>query len=140
LPLAAAGNDDITRLKIKEALLTLMKVQPELKDILFDFSEPAKIDIAAYMEQNFRFNLSMQCFAYMTGRSISSFKRDFQAIFGISPGRWLLYRRLKEAYFLIKQQGRSPSDVYITVGFEDISHFSRSFKSQFGVPPSRVNA
>jgi AraC-like DNA-binding protein len=139
LPPSTSGDDAIKHLKIKEALLTLLKVQPELKDILFDFSEPAKIDIAAYMEQNFRFNLSMQRFAYMTGRSISSFKRDFQEVFGISPGRWLLYRRLKEAYFLIKQQGRSPSDVYITVGFEDISHFSRSFKSQFGVPPSRIN-
>lgn len=140
LPLSVAGDDAIIQLKIKEALLTLLKVQPELKNILFDFSAPAKIDITAYMEQNFRFNLSMQHFAYMTGRSISSFKRDFQKAFGISPGRWLLSRRLKEAYTLIKQQGCTPSDVYILVGFEDISHFSRSFKSRFGVPPSRVSA
>jgi len=138
LPPNAPADDAIIKLKIKEALLTLLKLQPELTDVLFDFSEPAKIDIAAYMEQNFRFNLSMQRFAYMTGRSISSFKRDFQEVFGTSPGRWLLSRRLNEAYNLIRQQGHSPSDVYIRVGFEDISHFSRSFKSQFGVPPSKA--
>ncbi|AYL95360.1 helix-turn-helix domain-containing protein [Mucilaginibacter celer] len=137
---SADFSDSIVKLKIKEALLTLLKLQPELKDILFDFNEPAKINIAVYMEQNFRFNLSIQRFAYLTGRSISSFKRDFQQVFGVSPGRWLLSRRLKEAYHLISQQGQTPSDVYITVGFEDISHFSRAFKSQFGIPPSRLNA
>ena len=136
----AAENDPIIKLKIKEALLTLLNSQPELKDILFDFNEPAKIDIADYMERNFMFNLSITRFAYLTGRSISSFKRDFQQVFGISPGRWLLSRRLREAYQLIKVQGRAPSDVYITVGFNDLSHFSRSFKSQFGFPPSRFSA
>jgi AraC-like DNA-binding protein len=132
-------NDAIVKLKIKEGLLTLLKLQPELKDVLFDFREPAKINIADYMEQNFRFNLSMQRFAYMTGRSLSAFKRDFEQVFGMSPGRWLLSRRLKEAYNLMKKQGRSASDVYISVGFEDLSHFSRTFKHQFGVPPSRLS-
>ncbi|WP_374950039.1 helix-turn-helix domain-containing protein [Mucilaginibacter sp.] len=136
----ATLDDSIINLKIKEALLTLLKLQPDLEDILFDFSEPAKIDIADYMEQNFRFNLSMQRFAYMTGRSVSSFKRDFKQVFGISPGRWLLSRRLKEAYNLIKHHGYTPSNVYIMLGFEDISHFSRSFKSKFGTSPSRLSA
>jgi len=81
----------------------------------------------------------MQRFAYMTGRSISSFERDFQQVFGISPGRWLLWRRLNEANNLLTRQGYTLSDVYIKVGFEDISHFSRTFKKQFGIPPSRIS-
>src|SRR5204862_5417431 len=38
-------DKDLLALKIKEALLVLLRVNPELKDILFDFSEPGKIDL-----------------------------------------------------------------------------------------------
>ena len=138
LPFSETKQDDLINLKIKEAVLTLLKVQPELKDILFDFTDPHKIDLETYMEQHYKFNLSMQHFAYMTGRSISSFKRDFEQIFDTSPGRWLLYRRLKEAFYLLKEKGKTASEVYIETGFEDISHFSRSFKKEFGFPPSKI--
>jgi AraC-like DNA-binding protein len=37
---------------------------------------------------------------------------------------------------LIKEKGRRASDIYLDLGFEDLSHFSFAFKKQFGVPPS----
>jgi len=55
------------------------------------------------MESNFRFNLSVERFAYLTGRSLSSFKKDFEELFHDTPGKWLIRRRLKEAYTLIKR-------------------------------------
>ncbi|MFC3559045.1 helix-turn-helix domain-containing protein [Pedobacter jamesrossensis] len=138
LSASAPGSDDLINLKLKEAVLTLLKVQPELKDVLFDFTDPHKIDLKAYMEQHYKFNLTMQHFAYMTGRSVSSFKRDFDQDFGTSPGKWLLNRRLKEAFYLLKEKGKAPSDVYVETGFEDISHFSRAFKKEYGFPPSKI--
>jgi len=33
---------------------------------------------------------------------------------------------------------RKPSDVYLDVGFEDLSHFSFAFKKHFGYNPSRI--
>jgi len=82
--------------------------------------------------------VGMNRFAYLTGRSLATFKRDFDKIFHISPNRWLQQRRLQEAFYLIKEKGRKPSDVYIEVGFENLSHFSYSFKQNFGVTPSGV--
>ncbi|SEJ83913.1 Helix-turn-helix domain-containing protein [Dyadobacter sp. SG02] len=43
-----------------------------------------------------------------------------------------------EAYFLIKEKGYKPSEIYLDVGFENLSHFSYTFKDAFGVAPSRV--
>lgn len=131
-------NPELMALKLKEAILVLLQTNPEMKDILFDFSEPGKIDLEGFMNRNFHFNVQLKRFAYLTGRSLATFKRDFEKIFHISPSRWLLQRRLEEAHYLIKEKGKAPSDVYLEIGFEDLSHFSYAFKKAFGVAPSRI--
>jgi AraC-like DNA-binding protein len=131
-------NKALLSLKVKEAVLLLLRNEPSLKDILFDFTEPGKIDLEAFMLQHYQFNVGLNRFAYLTGRSLATFKRDFEKTFHTSPGNWLLQKRLEEAYYLIKEKGNKPSDVYLEVGFEDLSHFSYAFKNAYGVAPSRI--
>ncbi|SJZ43140.1 AraC-type DNA-binding protein [Chitinophaga eiseniae] len=131
-------NEDLQRLKQREAIMVLLQAQPELKNVLFDFREPGKIDLEEFMNRNFHFNVQLKRFAYLTGRSLATFKRDFEHIFHTSPSRWLLQRRLQEAHFLIREKGKAPSDVYLETGFEDLSHFSFAFKKMYGVAPSRL--
>lgn len=129
----------LTDAKLKEGLLLLLRLNPEIGDVLFDFSEPYKIDLRAFMQEYYSFNVRMERFAYLTGRSLATFKRDFQKEFGISPGRWLTKRRLEEAYKLLSETTKTPSDIYLDLGFEDLSHFSFAFKKQFGIVPSKLN-
>lgn len=131
-------NDVLLSLKIKEAIAILLQVNPQLKDVLFDLSDPGKMDLEAFMNKNFHFNVSLDRFAYLTGRSLSTFKRDFEKTFNEPPGRWLQHRRLQEAYYRIKEKGAAPSDVYNDVGFEDLSHFSFAFKKLYGAAPSKI--
>ncbi|GAA5089601.1 hypothetical protein GCM10023210_14620 [Chryseobacterium ginsengisoli] len=132
------NNKLLTDLKIKELLLILLQSQPELKNILFDFSEPHKIDLEAFMIQNYRYNVNLERFAYLTGRSLATFKRDFEKIFHTSPHKWILQKRLTEAHFLIKEREKTASDIYVDLGFEDLSHFSYTFKKQFGYSPTKI--
>ncbi len=129
---------DFLALKNKEIILILLKTNSDLRSILFDFNDPGKIDLEDFMNNNFHFNVSLERFAYLSGRSLTSFKQDFNKIFQMSPGRWLLNKRLQEAYYLIKNKKRKPTDIYLEVGFEDLSHFSFAFKKLFGVAPSHV--
>ncbi|MDR6919889.1 helix-turn-helix domain-containing protein [Chryseobacterium sp. S-02] len=131
---------DFIDLKIKELLFILIETQPELKNILFDFSEPFKIDLESFMIQNYKYNVNLDRFAYLTGRSLATFKRDFEKIFHSSPHKWILQKRLDEAYFLIKEKQQSPSEIYVDLGFEDLSHFSYAFKKQFGFSPKNITA
>ena len=133
-----AENTRLQELKLKEAILILLQVNPELKDVLFDFSEPGKIDLEGFMNKNFHFNVQLKRFAYLTGRSLATFKRDFDKVFNSSPNRWLQQKRLQEAYYLIKEKGKAVSEVYLEMGFEDLSHFSFAFKKKYGVAPSKL--
>ncbi|MBW8687864.1 helix-turn-helix domain-containing protein [Chitinophaga rhizophila] len=133
-----AGNEVLLSLKVQEAIAILLQTNPQLKDILFDLSEPGKIDLEGFMNSNFHFNVPLDRFAYLTGRSLSTFKRDFERTFSTPPGKWLQQKRLQEAYYRIKEKGAAPSDVYLDVGFEDLSHFSFAFKKMYGAAPSKI--
>ena len=90
------------------------------------------------MLENFDKSLSIEDYACLTGRSVSTFKRDFEKIFNLSPNRWLQKKRLNDAYYLLAEKGWKSSDVYLEVGFKDLSHFSFAFKKAYGMAPSRV--
>ncbi|WP_454045761.1 helix-turn-helix domain-containing protein [Chryseobacterium sp. Marseille-Q8038] len=128
----------LAALKVKEAIELILLSNPDLKNLLFDFSEPHKIDLKGFMNKNFMFNVSVEAFAKLTGRSLSGFKRDFNKIFEMTPKQWLKEKRLKEAYYLIKNRDKRPSDIYLDLGFENLSHFYSSFKKKFGVTTTEV--
>lgn len=124
--------------KREELLLILLQIQPELANVFFDYGIPEKINIEAFMNRNYKFNVSIERYAYLTGRSLSAFKRDFKATFNDTPNHWLVQRRLQEAHFLIEKKNKKSSDIYLDLGFEDLSHFSYAFKKQFGYSPTKL--
>jgi AraC-like DNA-binding protein len=136
--LNALTDQNLVDLKLKECLQFVLQANPGLKNILFDFAEPYKIDLEEFMVKNYHFNVRIERFAYLTGRSLATFKRDFQKIFHTSPRHWLQQKRLLEAHYLLSHKGQTASKVYLDLGFENLSHFSYSFKKHFGYPPSDI--
>ena len=132
----AAMTDEMGILKVKEGVKLLLLAMPALRNFLFDFSEPHKIDLEKFMLRNFHFNLPVEKFAQLTGRSLAGFKRDFQKTFAMAPRQWLQDKRLTEARRLIEHQHRKPSAIYLDLGFESLSHFSYAFKKKFGKAPT----
>lgn len=133
-------NPTLAAIKVKEAAMILLQLNPALKNFLFDFSPPGKLDLEGFMNTHYKYNVDLNRFAYLTGRSLASFKRDFEKIFHASPNKWLQQKRLQDAYYLLKEKGWRSSDVYLEVGFKDLSHFSFAFKKAFGITPSHVGA
>lgn len=135
----ATINSKLSATKVNEAIQLLLLIKPDLRNFLFDFSEPHKIDLEKFMLSNYKFNVPTEHFAKLTGRSLAGFKRDFQKTFGIPPRQWLQTKRLEEAHHQIKKRNKKPSEIYLELGFESLSHFSDSFKKMFGVMPSKVS-
>ena len=135
----AAMTDEMGILKVKEGIKLLLLAMPGLRNFLFDFSEPYKIDLEKFMLSNFHFNVPIEKFAQLTGRSLAGFKRDFLKTFGAPPRHWLQDKRLNEAKHLIETKHQKPSAIYLDLGFESLSHFSHSFKKKFGMAPTALN-
>lgn len=128
----------IALLKTLEALELLMNHHYSLEQMIFDLTVPYKIDLENYINKNFTFRIPIKEFARLTGRSLSSFRRDFKRIYKNTPEKWLRERRLEEAKYLITEKKQKPSEVYYNVGFENFSHFSTAFKEMYGYSPSSL--
>jgi AraC-like DNA-binding protein len=75
----------------------------------------------------------------VTGLSRYDLARQFRAMLGTSPYRYLLMRRLADARAQVAR-GRPLVDIAIEAGFADQAHFTRIFSAAFGITPGRYGA
>lgn len=130
--------ESLASIKIQEAITILRTIDPGVDQLLAYFGEPGRKSLADFMEQNYMYNLPLTKFGYLTGRSLSTFKRDFKKTFQCTPQKWLTDKRLDLAHYQIREKNRKPSDVYLEVGFENLSHFGYAFKKRFGYAPTQT--
>ena len=129
-------TEQLLQLKMVEGVYVLLNTDKNLYASIFDFTDPWKIDILEFMERNYMNDISMEEIANYTGRSLSTFKRDFKKCSALSPREWLIRRRLEAAHGLIRKGGRKVSEICFEVGFKNLSHFSKIYKIAYGVPPT----
>jgi AraC-like DNA-binding protein len=130
-------SEEIVKLKLQEGIHALLNTGMQFYPMLFDFTTPWKIDILDFLNENYRDDLTMEEIASYTGRSLAAFKRDFAKLSDLPPQKWLINKRLQVAYGKLQDEGKKVSDVYLEVGFKNLSHFYSAFKKQFGFSPRR---
>lgn len=127
-------------LKIRE-LLEVLVTSPQ-NETFFSFLQNIHYartpELVEVMEAHFRENLSLEELAFLAGCSLSAFKRKFEDVYRESPGRWILLRRLQEAYFLLGDQRKNVTEVCFEVGFEHVVHFIAAFREQYYVTPEQL--
>jgi AraC-like DNA-binding protein len=72
----------------------------------------------------------------VTGLDRYQFARQFHAVYGTSPYRYSVMRRLDVARVWIRN-GRPLADTATEAGFADQAHLTRTFKAAFGMTPGR---
>ncbi|MFO7633744.1 MAG: AraC family transcriptional regulator [Caldilinea sp.] len=81
--------------------------------------------------------LRVEHVAQELGMSVSSFHYHFKAVTAMSPLQFQKQLRLQEARRLMRGEALDAASATFRVGYQDASHFSREYKSLFGVPPMR---
>jgi AraC-like DNA-binding protein/CheY-like chemotaxis protein len=92
-----------------------------------------------YVEQHFREKIRCDDVARLCGMSSFRFSRVFKDKYTIAFRDYVVRYRLREAYKMIKDQKATVTDAAFSVGFNDISYFSRMFKRHFDISPSALN-
>ncbi|EKU91621.1 helix-turn-helix domain-containing protein [Bacteroides oleiciplenus] len=128
-------SEDLLKLKMIEGVYILLNTSKDLYASLFDFTDPWKIDLLEYMNNNYMFDLSLEEMANYTGRSLATFKRDFKKLSDLPPQKWLIKRRLETAHELITTGRKKVTEVCFDVGFKNLSHFSKIYKEMYGISP-----
>lgn len=129
-------KDEIIQLKMQEALYCLLDTDARFYPTLFDFNESWKIDLLPFMEANYTQDMTLEEFATYTGRSLATFKRDFAKVSDLSPQKWVIRRRLEAAHALILSGTQKVTDICYSVGFKNLSHFSKAYKGLYGCSPA----
>jgi len=74
-----------------------------------------------------------------TGRSLATLKRDFAKISDVTPQKWLINKRLQIAHEKLTDGNMKVSDVYVDVGFKDLSHFMQLTRNSSDIrPPANI--
>jgi AraC-like DNA-binding protein len=129
--------EKIIELKFREMLLNILSnpKNKELRNLISEITNFDKSPIPKIMEANFNYNLKLEAYARLCGKSLSSFKRDFYKDYEMSPGKWLSQRRLNFAKELLMSTTNTVQEICYDTGFENPSHFIRVFKNNFGNTP-----
>ena len=99
-------------------------------------AESAFLPAIYYVAQNFDKKIQNDEVAKLCAMSPFRFSRGFKEAFGIAFRDYVVRYRLRQAYSLLKNPNISITDVAFSVGFSEVSYFSRIFKKYFGVSPS----
>jgi AraC-like DNA-binding protein len=129
----------LIEIKFKELLFNIV-LNLKNKDVLDFFNtigQNAKTKLEDVMTKNFQYDLKMEDFSKLCGRSLSAFKRDFKDNFRTTPARWLMIKRLEYAKTLLLGTGLSVNEICYESGFKNNSHFVRAFRNKYDLPPNK---
>lgn len=98
------------------------------------------IDLETVMSENFLYNLKVEEFAKLSGRSLSAFKRDFKNTFNSTPSRWIKSKRLEHARALLSESNLNINQICYDCGYINSSHFIKSFKEKYNIPPHKYRS
>lgn len=127
-------------LKLIELLCLLDELHPAISivDRLVQMNQRKPSNLRSFLERNYDKPLTVEDYAYLTGRSISTFRRAFKQQFQTTPQKWLIQKRMQKAKSLLQQGQDSVTQVAYEVGYDNVSHFIAAFKKEYQLTPKQA--
>ncbi|WP_223192915.1 AraC family transcriptional regulator [Paenibacillus sedimenti] len=129
-------SSGLIKIKLLELLFDVADTDENFYFQFLQLKRKERKSITEVIEENIFNPVSLNDLAYLSGRSLSAFKREFKEIYNTSPLHYIRNRRLDKAKELLTHTSLSVTDVCFSTGFENVSHFSKVFKERFGISPS----
>ena len=88
-----------------------------------------------HMHSSYAMGITVQEISDLLGLNRRYFSTLFSQRVGVSPSEYLIDLRLRKAAELMTKYGESPTTAALSVGYDDLYHFSKIFKKHYGVGP-----
>ena len=93
-------------------------------------------EVVTFLDRNHRQPVDMLKMAAGMGLSERTFYRLFKRATGMTPVRYLMWRRIQCASDLLRNTERPVTQIAFESGFSDSNYFTREFRKLNGEPPS----
>lgn len=134
------ANDVLRRMVFVELLALTARFYQESIGIPAATLSPATLDpigrLLEYISANITEELNLDILADEIGMSKFHLCKIFKAKTGTTINKYIVTRRIAEAKHLL-MQGAPVTDACYRSGFNDLSHFIRTFHNAVGVPPGK---
>lgn len=123
-------NPELLVLKIKELILLLLQSDNAvtIQELLSNLFSSRQANLKDIIQNHLFSDFSINELAKLAGLSLSSFKRAFQNIYNDTPANYLRTKKIEKAADLLKHSDYSVSEICFQIGFNDTSHFTKTFK------------
>ena len=92
--------------------------------------------LVAYVDAHLAARISLGDLARVAGLSNGHFSRAFKQTFGVSAHRYVMRRRIDLAQSVMLKTQKPLSEIALTCGLSDQSHFTRAFRRIVGDTPN----
>ena len=130
----------ILEVKFEEIILYLTEIYgTEFLQSLLKKSNKNSQKFIQTVETNWMNKLTLKELAFLCNMSVSTFKREFEKQYAESPIKWFQNKRLEYAHQLLNKEQKSSSEIYVEVGYENLSSFIQAYKSKYGITPKQYH-
>lgn len=130
-------NSELLVLKIKELILLLLQTDNSvtIAELIANLFSPRQASLKDVIQNHLFSDFSMNELAKLAGLSLSTFKRSFQNIYNDTPANYLRTKKIERAIEFLSQSDYSVSEICFQIGFNDVSHFTKTFKKHTKLSP-----
>lgn len=134
----ALAGDELLELKIRELILLLVQTNnaASVVSLFSDLFSSRHTTIKEIIHNHLFSGLSIDDMAHLANVSVSTFNRSFQNLYNDTPANYIKTKRLERARELLGVSALTISEIAFQTCFNDVAHFSRSFKAVYHCSPS----
>lgn len=129
---------ELLKLKFTELIFLLLDspYQQLILSFLLDAARGENPSLSSVIENHLYSSATVNELAILSGRSLSSFKREFSLQYNEPPRSWIRKKKLERAAYLLDTSDKTIEEIAETSGFVSSPHFTRLFKEHYQFTPS----
>lgn len=131
-------SEEIIQVKIRELISLLVQNDKtgSIRKIFGNLFTATDYSFKEVIQNNLYEDLNLEDLAFLIGLSLSSFKRKFSKIYGTTPNKYIVSKRLEKAQSLLNSTALNIAEIAYECGFSDLGYFSKTFRKYYNISPT----